>query len=220
MIGNYRKYYKKKEWFQIHVAHLKPHIRKLLHPKTMLIWCTLNLKTNRIYIEDGMGIFHRMWDKPNIPLLEKCMGRLFHFLHYKCKIRFRANKKTLQSILISKVAIMMLAKEDSFVYKEAKHKFEILHGVINSANSRQPVFIHDNIGILNPTTTFLDMTGRGNESKELWERWEDLAKCKGKNANIEANAKKFHKLINEKTISMLDVEKIEVNNETSNKKQD
>jgi len=197
----YKKYYKT-ESSLIHTENLKHVIRKLFSKESKMVFVRFDFKNYKIRIEDISkydSFLEWMWSDKSTRT-EKIINKIFHFLHYKLKISFRANIKTLNTLLIQHVGIMVLTKETSHNYKKSKAKAQLLTGIIDSSYSKQPVFIHDNICWSRNFPYFLDLLGLHKKSKKIWDVWME-------SKFTENDRKKFRKNLNEELLKMIEVEK-------------
>lgn len=204
----YKKYYKNKHYAMITVEDLIPDLQKKFPKNCRAVWMELDLNTNKFILTNMTFIkFNELMKNKEISTLKIISLAIRQFMEYKLKIRFHANRKTLNSELIKHIAIRCIVKEESNISLEGKHKYELLYGIIHSTGLMQPIHISDNITYSNDLTQLLSYV-IPKKSKEIWDIWMN-SKFKAK------DRKAFHKACKDQLFSMIEINEVKNGKQTN-----
>ena len=172
-----KKYRKVKQYMSMEYDDLKDAIKKKAQYLEFMAWITIDLNTNEIKIEQltnkvfkkALGSIKKRNKLYRAYIITK--NYIENFIVDKLHITRSPSRKDLQTLFIKNTAIMMVTDPKSHTHIEAKATASILQGIISSKGIFGHMHIMDNLNIEDRPTNFLELTGRLEESRKIWNIW-------------------------------------------------
>ncbi len=171
------KYYKIKHYEVIPHDELKEIIKKKTKFQELMVLVLTDLKTNEIIIEEvNNNSFAKLLKgiktkNKYIQLFKRIITTVEDYIVNKLHITRFANRKGIQSLYLKNIVMMMVTDPESETHKRFKHNAELLAGIADSSGIFGKIHIMDMLNVEDRPTTFLELTGRVEESKKIWNLW-------------------------------------------------